>query len=138
MRGKAAFAIALTLMTAGLAWPRTAPANVSVNVNVPGPPPPAVVFPAPPRLVVVPGTPVYYAPGVEENVFVFRGHYYSFHNGAWFYAPTYRGPWRFVRAERVPVAVRRVPVKYYAIPPGHAKKLHAAHCPPGHAKHGRC
>src|SRR5262249_55486655 len=112
----------------------SAPASVNVHVNV-GPPP--VVFAEPPHLVVVPGTPVYYAPEVDANVFVYRNHYWSFHDGAWFYAPTYRGPWKGVEYARVPRAVRAVPVKYYKIPPGHAKHL-AAHCPPGHAKHGRC
>src|SRR5262245_32205497 len=112
----------------------SAPASVNVNVNV-GPPP--VVFAEPPRLVVVPGTPVYYVPEVDANVFVYRTRYWSYHDDAWFYAPTYRGPWRVVEYARVPRAVRAVPVKYYRIPPGHAKHL-AAHCPPGHAKHGRC
>jgi hypothetical protein len=111
---------------------------VNVNINVGPPPPPPVVLAEPPRLVVVPGTPVYYAPEARFNVFRFGDRYYSFHDGAWFYANTHRGPWVFVKTVEVPQPVLAVPVKYYKVPPGHAKKVDGIHCPPGHAKQGRC
>ena len=43
----------------------------------------------------------------------------------------------------VPPPVIAVPVKYYKIPPGHAKKMSREDeggkvCPPGQAKKGRC
>jgi hypothetical protein len=95
-------------------------AQVSVNVNI-GPPP--VIFAAPPRVVVVPQTPVYYAPDTSYNVFVYEGRYYSFHNGAWFLATSYGGPWAFVPVEHVPRPVVLVPVRYYKIPPGQARKM---------------
>jgi hypothetical protein len=133
-----AFLVLILSFLVGMLSPSSSPAGVNVNINVGPPPPPPVVLSEPPRLVIVPGSRVYYAPEVDYNVFVFRHHYYSFHDGAWFYAPTYRGPWSLVRAERVPQPVRAVPVKYYKTPPGHAKKVDGGHCPPGHAKHGRC
>jgi len=95
-------------------------AQVNVNVNL-GPPP--VIFAAPPRVVVVPQTPVYYAPDTSYNVFFYEGRYYSFHNGAWFLATSHAGPWAFVPVERVPRPVVLVPVRYYKIPPGQAKKM---------------
>jgi hypothetical protein len=131
---KKSLLVGVLSLTIGLLSVLPARAAVNVNVNV-GPPP--VVFAEPPHLVVVPGSPVYYAPEVDYNVFVYRNHYWSLHDGAWFYAPTHRGPWRVVESAQVPRAVRAVPVKYYKVPPGHAKKF-AEHCPPGHAKHGRC
>ena len=124
-----------------------AAAQVSVNVNV-GPPP--VIFSAPPRVVVIPQSPVAYAPDTSYNVFFYDGRYWSFHDGAWFLASTHRGPWAFVPVAQVPRPVIAVPVRYYKIPPGHAKKLardddhgrgrgHGPdHCPPGQAKKGRC
>ena len=136
--GKKVFLLVLFGLAAAVLWPACSPAAVNVNINVGPPPPPPVVLAEPPRLLVVPGSRVYYAPEVDYNVFVFKHHYYSFHDGAWFYAPSYRGPWSFVKVERVPRPVRAVPVKYYKIPPGHAKKIDGGHCPPGHAKHGRC
>jgi hypothetical protein len=118
-------------------------AQVSVNVNL-GPPP--VVFAAPPRVVVIPKTPVYYAPDTSYNVFFYEGRYYSFHNGGWFLATSHAGPWALVPVAHVPGPVLAVPVKYYKIPPGHAKKMardeghgQGKHgCPPGLAKQGRC
>src|SRR5437016_12789890 len=58
------------LIATSLAIPLAADAQVSVNVNV-GPPP--VIFPAPPRVVLVPQTPVYYAPDTSYNVFFYQG-----------------------------------------------------------------
>jgi hypothetical protein len=119
-----------------------AEAQVSVNINIA---PPPVIFAHPPRVVVVPKTPVYYVPDTSYNVFVHEGRYYSFHDGGWFLATSYGGPWAFVPVERVPRPVLAVPVKYYKVPPGHAKHgdghgkgKGGGHCPPGHAKQGRC
>ncbi len=136
-------ALASGLMLAPAA---SAQIHIGINLGVPVPPPPPVIV-APPRLVVVPGTPVSYAPGASFNVFVYGGRYYSFHDGIWFSAPAPGAPWVVIQTERVPRVVRGVPVTYYRIPPGHAKKLRhdgpPAHggpsgCPPGLAKKGRC
>ena len=120
----------------------TAEAQVSVNINVA---PPPVIFHAPPRVVVVPNTPVYYVPDTTYNVFVYEKHYYSFHEGAWFIATAHGGPWVHVPVERVPRPVVAVPVTYYKVPPGHARRMEGeGHgkggrgCPPGLAKQGRC
>lgn len=106
--------------------PAQAGSNISIGINIgtplPPPPPPPVVVAARPQLVVVPGTPVYYAPGVSFNYFVYGGQYYTFHDGSWFIARTYSGPWTFVAVERVPKPVLAVPVAYYKVPPGHMKK----------------
>lgn len=116
---------AVTLSAAGL-WPEP-PAHagdvtVGINVGVPAPPPPVVIA-APPQVVIVPGSTVYYAPGVEFNLFVYRGRYYRFHDGHWFMAASHRGPWTFVVRDKMPQPVLAVPVTYYKIPPGHAKKM---------------
>ncbi len=99
--------------------------SVSIGVNIvspPPPPPPAYVVAAPPQLVVVPGTPVYYAPSMNVNFFAYGGRYYTHHKGAWFAATTYGGPWTFIAVERVPQPVLAVPVAYYKVKPGHMKK----------------
>jgi hypothetical protein len=138
--GKKAIALLALGFPAALLWPPAGRAEINVNINVGPPPPPPVVLAAPPRLVLVPGSPVYYAPDLSFNVFAFGGRYYSFHDGGWFVATTYRGPWAVVAVEQVPPPLIAVPVKYYKIPPGHAKKMGAGreHCPPGLAKQGRC
>ncbi len=69
-------------------------------------------------MVVVPGSPVYYAPDANVNLFVYGGRYYTFHEGAWFVGPKHGGPWTFVAVDRVPRPVVAVPVKYYRVAPG--------------------
>lgn len=96
---------------------------------------------APPQLAVVPGTPVYYAPPLLYNYFLYGERYYLFHNGAWFFAPTYNGPWTVTAVHYVPRPILRVPVAYYPAPPhwrrhgpppwahawGHGKKWRGRH-----------
>ncbi len=123
-----ALASILVASVAGLlpAVPALAGGDISIGINIgtppPPPPPPPVVVAAPPQLVVVPGTPVYYAPGVSFNYFVYGRRYFTFHDGSWFVATTYNGPWTFVAVEQVPRQVLAVPVAYYKVPPGHMKK----------------
>ena len=97
--------------------------SVGVDIGVPVPPPPPVMIAEPPRVVIVPGSPVYYAPGVDFNLFVYHRRYYRFHEGAWFIASSHGGPWTHVERARVPQPVLAVPVTYYRIPPGHAKRM---------------
>lgn len=140
MRGILMLAAGLSLVTASPA----AADGLRIGVSVPVPAPPAVVVTpprppvvvvAPPQLAVVPGSPVFYAPGASMNFFAYGGRYYTFHEGAWFVATTYGSPWVAIAPARVPRPVLTVPVAYYRVPPGHAKKVG---CPPGLAKQGRC
>jgi hypothetical protein len=117
--------------------------NIGINIGVPPPavvvapvPPPAVVVAGPPQLVVVPTTPaVRYAPGLHVNLFFYDRSYYTFHEGAWFVAPTYGGPWVYV--ERAPRALRIVPARFYKIPPGHMKRIHGHRRGKHHHRHDR-
>src|SRR3989442_8640223 len=120
MRPTLAVGVALLALAAGASMAGPAQAHVNVNIGVPGPP---IVVPAPPRLVIVPSTPVFYAPEVEYNYFVYENQHYIFRDGRWFAARTYRGPWRLVAIDRIPRPVAAVPVAYYKVPPGHAKKF---------------
>ena len=140
MRGVLALAAGLSLMAASPA----AADGLRIGISVPVPAPPAVVVTpprppvvvvAPPQLVVVPGSPVFYAPGASMNFFAYGGRYYTFHEGAWFVATTYGSPWVAIAPAKVPRPVLTVPVAYYKVPPGHAKKMG---CPPGLARQGRC
>ncbi len=111
--------------------------SVSIGLNIgspPPPPPPAYVVAAPPQLVVVPGTPVYYAPSLNVNFFAYGGRYYTHHKGAWFAPTTYGGPWTFIAVERVPQPVLAVPVANYKVKPGHVKKAEGL---PPWASHGK-
>jgi hypothetical protein len=115
--------------------PSSAPAaDVSVNVNIGAPPPPAIVLPAPPALVVVPGVPlVRYAPSTNVDLFFHESRWYYSHGGYWYVGRSYRGPWTFVPVARLPRPIIAVPVKYYRVPPGHLKHAEKPHGK-GHAK----
>jgi len=110
--------------------------NVNIGINIGPPPPPPPVLVATPRFVVIPGSPVQYAPGVSFNLFIHSGRYYSFHNGVWFHSPRRGGPWVVVAMDKVPHVVRAVPVTYYKVPPGHAKKHDKDGPPMGHPGKG--
>jgi hypothetical protein len=77
---------------------------------------------SPPPVTAVRGTRVYYAPNLPYNYFVYRQHHYLFHDGRWFIATHYDGPWTVIAVERVPAPILAVPVTYYKNPPGHWKK----------------
>ncbi len=154
--------LAAVAMGAALLAPTVAHAEINIGISVSPPvvvapappvvvapqptvviaPPPPVVVASPPQIVAIPGSGVYYAPGVSYNLFVYHGRYYSFHDGMWFVAGG-PGGWTMIAGEAVPAPVLAVPVTYYRVPPGHAKMGgHHGHgergCPPGLAKHGRC
>jgi len=88
-----------------------APAQAQVGVN-PGSP-----VGGPPPFVMVPQSPVLYAPSVNANVFFYDGAYYVFGQGVWYMAPEYGGPWVALAPEVVPRPLLVVPVRYYRAPP---------------------
>jgi hypothetical protein len=114
----------LGLMAAGALGlvPIQGTAQINLGITLGPPPPPPIVIPTPPQLVVIPQTQVSYAPALPYNYFFYGGKYYVSHEGAWFAAPAHHGPWAFVAVERVPQPLRRVPVAYYKVPPGHRQE----------------
>jgi hypothetical protein len=102
------------LMALGVASTSHAAVNVSISVNIP----------SYPRLVAVPGYPVYYAPGLNTNYFFYDGLYWVFEGDRWLASSWYNGPWRVVGPDYVPVHLWQVPVRYYRRPPAY---FHAWH-----------
>ncbi|HLK10536.1 MAG TPA: hypothetical protein VKW76_04095 [Candidatus Binatia bacterium] len=117
MRRPSTAALAAALLLAA-----TARAGVHVGIGIAVPPPPVVALPGPPPLAVVPPVPaVQYAPGLGFNLFVYGGQYFTFANGAWFWARQYGEPWVYLPAARVPRPLFAVPARYYRVPPGHRR-----------------
>jgi hypothetical protein len=90
--------------------------RVGIGINVPGVSI-GINMPVYPRLVPVPGYPVYYDPRVDMNFFFYDGLYWVFQADNWYVSSWYNGPWQLVAPEYVPVYVLRVPVRYYRRPP---------------------
>ena len=86
--------------------------NVGIGINL-GPPP--IVTPAPPEVVLVPGSDVYYVPGVDFDVFFYNGFWWSPRGDRWYRARAYNGPWRFINRSYVPGPVFGVPHDYRRI-----------------------
>ncbi|MBW6494115.1 MAG: hypothetical protein K0B16_06100 [Burkholderiaceae bacterium] len=99
--------------------PAPAEAQVSFGVNI-GIAPGiniGINVPAYPRLVRVPGYPVYYDPRADSNYFFYDGLYWVFQGDDWYSSTWYNGPWSLTDRAYVPLFVLRIPVRYYRRPP---------------------
>ena len=97
------------IVTLGVSQEATAGVGVGISINL-GPPP--IVAPAPPDLVLVPGSNVYFVPGGQFDVFFFNGYWWCPRGDRWFRARAYNGPWRFIDRRFVPGPVFHVPHDY--------------------------
>jgi hypothetical protein len=66
-----------------------------------------------PRMVAIPGYPVYYDPQVDSNYFFYDGLYWVYQDDNWYSSAWYDGPWDLIGPEDVPLFVLRIPVRYY-------------------------
>ncbi len=83
--------------------------NVNVGINVPLP---ALEIAAPPAMVVIPGTYVYYAPDVDADIVFYHNYWYRPYGGRWYRAASYNGPWGFVAVNSVPGPILHLPPGY--------------------------
>ena len=67
--------------------------DVSVNIGVNIPLPPAIVFSAPPQLVVIPETYVYADPDVDVDIFFYGGWWWRPWEGRWYRSRNYDSGW---------------------------------------------
>lgn len=91
--------------------------NVNIGINVP----PAIVVKTPPSVAVIPGTYVYFAPDINDEVFFYGGWWWRPYNGRWYRAVEFGDPWVVIEIGRVPGVLLRVPRDYRNLPPGHHK-----------------
>jgi hypothetical protein len=91
-------------------------AEVNVNIGIGLPP---VVIPAPPPVVLIPSTYVYFVPDVGADIFFYHGYWYRPHHGHYYRATNYNGPWVTLAPKAVPKAVMYVPTDFRRVPPGH-------------------
>jgi hypothetical protein len=85
-------------------------AGINIGVNIPLPP--IFAFPAPPELVVIPGTYAYFPPDVDFDIFFYGGYWYRPYDGYWYRSIGYDGPWVYIGSPP-PVLLRLPP--YYRI-----------------------
>jgi hypothetical protein len=104
--------IAVWMALAGMAVAVPASAQISFGFSS-GPVHLGINIPVYPRLVPVPGYPVYYAPNLDQNYFFYDGFYWLFYEDNWYQSQWYNGPWSLVPPDYVPLYVLRVPIRYY-------------------------
>jgi len=107
--------------------------SVGVGVALPGVDI-GINMPAYPRLVRVPGYPVYYDPRANSNYFFYDGLYWVYQGDNWYSSSWYNGPWQQMGPEDVPLFVLRVPVRYYRQPPAYFRGW-SANAPPRWGEH---
>ena len=100
------------LLTGAVPMPAAAEVSVGVSVNL-GPPP--ITVAAPPAVVLVPQTQVYFVPGVQFDVFFHNGYWWSPRGERWYRARAYNGPWNVVERRFVPGPVIHVPRDYRSV-----------------------
>lgn len=82
----------------------------------------AVSVEKPPRLVLMRGTGVYYAPESHEDIFFYGGRWYYLTGVVWYASVSLEGPWMVVLQEELPQALFEVPPgKFKNVPPGWEK-----------------
>jgi len=72
-----------------------------------------------PRMVAIPGYPVYYDPRMSSNYFFYDGLYWVYQDNNWYSSGWYDGPWDQIGPQYVPAFVLRVPVRYYGQRPSY-------------------
>lgn len=93
------------------AIPAQAEVSFSVGLHL------GIQVPVFPRLALIPGYPVYYAPRLDLNYFFYDGLYWVFQDDEWYSSGWYNGPWHRVSPFYVPTFILRIPVFYYRRPP---------------------
>ncbi len=86
------------------------PARADVNVQIGIPLPPAILFPAPPALIVIPETNVYTAPDLDEEIFFYQGWWWRPWNGNWYRSRHFQSAW--TPYPRVPSFYRKIPATW--------------------------
>jgi hypothetical protein len=144
------------LCVGGAASPAEAGVHVGVHVGIPLPPipvpvvpvpvvrvpvPPPLVFPAPPELVILPGSSVYVAPDFGEDLYYVDGWWWRPYQGHWYRSHYYDRDWG---------AYNSVPHFYSGVPhdwrhryqegqwggqPWHYERVHHDHLPKGGKPH---
>ncbi len=106
----------------------TVHAQIGVEIGLPGVNI-GINLPVYPQLVLVPGSPVYYAPRASSNYFFYDGLYWVYRDDNWYSSDWYNGPWQSINPIDVPRFVLRVPVRYYRQPPSYFRGWQANAAP---------
>mgnify|MGYP001570401688 CR=1 FL=1 len=80
-----------------------------------------------PRLVLVVGTSIEYAPEEDDDIFFYRDQWYAYREGVWFRSSIQTGPWLVVRTGRLPRAFAQIPPGNFKHRRGNYHPVHEHH-----------
>lgn len=95
------------MMMALLGFANKSEAGVSINIGLP-----EIRFPAPPEVVVIPGTYVYMVPDSEADILFYQGYWWRPNEGHWYRSANYDRGWSRMSNDRVPSGLRGLPQDY--------------------------
>lgn len=73
----------------------------------------------PPRLILIRGVGVYYAPEADDDIFFYGGTWYYFSGDTWYLSQSHKGPWEEIQQNALPTVMFRVPPENFKrVPPG--------------------
>ncbi len=103
MRKAIVSAVVVLFLLMGFSNAGVADVNIGIGINLP----PVIAFAGPPNVVVIPGTYVYVAPDVPEDLFFFQGYWWRPWRGSWYRSRHYNEGWGLYR--NPPYELRRIP-----------------------------
>lgn len=112
-------ASAMFLVLTGFSSQSNAGVSVGIDINIP-----AYRFAAPPPLVVIPGSYVYFAPEADVDIVFYHGFWYRPYKGRWFRARAYNGPWGLIAPVKVPRVLIELPPDFRHIYMEHPRIAH--------------
>lgn len=108
------------LLSVGMFSPGTSEAGIGLSAAIPLP---GLRLAASPSLALIAGTPVYFAPDVEADLFFYHGNWYRPYGGEWYVSAEFGGPWGRVSIGNVlrplvdlPSDYRNEPSSYEPVP----------------------
>lgn len=107
-------------LAAGLTMASDSEAGVNVNIGI-NLAPPAYVIHEPPPVAVIPGSYVYFVPGIQLDILFYHGYWYRPYEGHWYKGKSYNGPWNHVSARKIPSVILHLPPDYR-----HARHAHGS------------
>ncbi len=101
--------IVVVFMSVGILSPRTSDAGIGVSIGIPLP---GLRLAAPPDLAIIAGTPVYFAPDIQADLYFYHGNWYRPYGGEWYVSAEFGGPWGHVAIGNVPPPLVDLPPDY--------------------------
>ncbi len=118
------FMTLITFFALNLSSPaKTEAADVDFYLGIGINTPPVRVVGLPP-LFLISEAPVYYTPYFDVPIFFYAGYWYRLFDGGWYRAVSHAGPWHYIRYERVPSVIVKLPRYYYQTHNHYKHKFH--------------